>query len=181
MGLPHVEVEPLTIGYRSTRQVLELAREILGPLAPAIPPIATRDGVPVERHVFGEQSAAAAFLAGALRDLLAREPMASVALITRFPWQADVYFDVLSKAEIVSLRRVAHQDFPFRAGVDLTDVKQVKGLEWDYVVLLDVNANVYGLDDEARHLLHIAATRAAHQLWLIATGDPSPLVGNWEP
>jgi DNA helicase-2/ATP-dependent DNA helicase PcrA len=181
LGLPHVEVEPLTIGYRSTRQVLELAREILGPLAPETPPIATREGVPVERHVFGDPSAAAAFLAGALRDLLAREPMASVALITRFPWQADVYFDVFSKAEIASLRRVAHQDFPFRAGVDLTDVKQVKGLEWDYVVLLDVNANVYGADDEARHLLHIAATRAAHQLWLIATADPSPLVGNWEP
>jgi DNA helicase-2/ATP-dependent DNA helicase PcrA len=180
LGLPHVEVEPLTIGYRSTRQVLELAREVLGPLAPAVPPIATRDGAPIEHHVFGDAGAAAASLAAALRDVSAREPMASVALVSRHPWQADVYFDVLSRAEIPNLRRVRDQDFPFRAGIDVTDVKQVKGLEWDYVILLDVNASVYGQDDESRHLLHIAITRAAHQLWLVATGEPSALVSGWD-
>ncbi len=173
LGLPHVEVEPLQIGYRSTRQVLELAREILGPLAPATPPVAPREGAPVETHSFGDQGAAAAFLAAGLRDLALREPLASVALVTRHAWQADVYYDVLSRAEIPNLRRVRDQDFAFRAGVDLTDVRQVKGLEWDYVVLLDVNAQSYGNEDEARHLLHIAATRAAHQLWLISVGQPS--------
>jgi DNA helicase II / ATP-dependent DNA helicase PcrA len=179
LGLPHVEVEPLQIGYRSTRQVLELAREVLGPLAGA-PPIATRDGAPVERHRFHDQGTAAAFLATALRDLFARESMASVALIARFAWQADVYWDVLQQSEIPNLRRVRVQDFPFKAGIDVTDVKQVKGLEWDYVVLLDVNAQSYPAEDEARHLLHIAATRAAHQLWLVCTGDPSPIVGGWD-
>jgi DNA helicase-2/ATP-dependent DNA helicase PcrA len=56
----------------------------------------------------------------------------------------------------------------------------VKGLEWDYVVLLDVNASSLPAEDEARHLLHIAATRAAHQLWLVATAEHSPLVARWE-
>jgi DNA helicase-2/ATP-dependent DNA helicase PcrA len=58
----------------------------------------------------------------------------------------------------------------------VTDVRQVKGLEFDYVVLLDVNEASYPAQDEARHLLHIAVTRAAHQLWLTATGKPSPLL-----
>lgn len=180
LGLPHVEVEPLQIGYRSTRQVLDLAREVLGPIAPAVPPIATRDGAPIERHRFHDQGTAAAFLASALRDLFARETMASVACIARFPWQADLYFDVLKQSEIPHLRRVRAQDFPFKAGIDVTDVKQVKGLEWDYVILLDVNNQSYPAEDEARHLLHIAATRAAHQLWLIATGEPAPIVGGWD-
>lgn len=180
LGLPHVEVEPLQIGYRSTRQVLELAREVLGPLAPKTPPIATRDGAPVERHRFHDQGTAAAFLASALRDLSVRESMASVALVARHAWQADVYWDVLSQSEIPNLRRVRAQDFPFRAGVDVTDVRQVKGLEWDYVILLDVTAQSYPAEDEARHLLHIAATRAAHQLWMIATGEPSPIVHGWD-
>jgi len=179
LGLPHVEVEPLRIGYRSTRQVLELAREVLGPLAGA-PPVATRDGAPIERHRFHDQGTAAAFLASALRDLSARESLASVALIARHAWQADVYFEVLAQSEIPNLRRVRVQDFPFRAGIDVTDVKQVKGLEWDYVVLLDVNAQSYPAEDESRHLLHIAATRAAHQLWLITTGEPSPIVSGWD-
>jgi DNA helicase-2/ATP-dependent DNA helicase PcrA len=52
----------------------------------------------------------------------------------------------------------------------------VKGLEFDYVVMLDTNASSYGTDDESRHLFHIGVTRAAHQLWLLVTGTPSPLV-----
>ena len=28
----------------------------------------------------------------------------------------------------------------------------------------------------ARHLMHIGVTRAAHQLWLVSTGEPSPLI-----
>lgn len=180
LGLPHVEVEPLQIGYRSTRQVLELAREVLGPIAPKVPPVATRDGAPVERHRFHDQGSAAAFLASALRDLFQREHLASVALVSRYSWQADVYHDVLAQSEVPNLRRIRAQDFPFKPGVDVVDVKQVKGLEWDYVILLDVNAQSYPAEDEARHLLHIAATRAAHQLWLIGTGEPTPIVSGWD-
>ena len=58
----------------------------------------------------------------------------------------------------------------------MTDVRQVKGLEFDYVVMLDANASTYGTDDEARHLFHIGVTRAAHQLWLIVTGTRSLLL-----
>jgi len=73
------------------------------------------------------------------------------------------------------LRRVRRQDFPFQPGVDVTDVGQVKGLEFDYVVMLEANASSYGRDDESRHLFHIGVTRAAHQLWILVTGDPSPI------
>jgi DNA helicase-2/ATP-dependent DNA helicase PcrA len=77
---------------------------------------------------------------------------------------------------VPNLRRIAEQDFPFKAGVDVTDVRQVKGLEFDYVVLVEVARNSYGEDDESRHLLHIAATRAAHQLWITSSGEPSLLI-----
>ena len=75
-----------------------------------------------------------------------------------------------------ALRRVRAQEFGFRPGVEVTDVRQVKGLEFDYVVMLDANASSYGRDDESRHLFHIGVTRAAHQLWILVTGDPSPIV-----
>jgi DNA helicase-2/ATP-dependent DNA helicase PcrA len=44
------------------------------------------------------------------------------------------------------------------------------------VVLVEVNTATYPESEEARHLLHIAATRAAHQLWLTGTGTPSNLI-----
>jgi DNA helicase-2/ATP-dependent DNA helicase PcrA len=115
-------------------------------------------------------------LGEALRDLVASEPQASVAVIARYPEQADIYYRGLKTSEVPNLRRIAEQDFPFKPGVDVTDVRQVKGLEFDYVVLLEVGEASYPDQEEPRHLLHIAATRAAHQLWVTTTGDPSPLL-----
>jgi DNA helicase-2/ATP-dependent DNA helicase PcrA len=83
---------------------------------------------------------------------------------------------VLSAAEVPSLRLVAAQDFAFRPGIDVTDVRQTKGLEFDIVILLDVNEGSYAGDEHARRLLHVAMTRAAHQLWVTYTGTPSLLL-----
>ncbi len=176
LGLSHVAVEPLRIAYRSTREILAVARHAMGPRGLDVPGEAKRSGAPVEAFRFSAVGAAVAFVAEALRDLGVREPRASVALLARFPEQADRYYDGLRRAEVPNLRRVRVQDFTFRPGIDVSDVRQVKGLEFDYVLMLDANATSYGTDDESRHLFHIGVTRAAHQLWLIATGSPSPLI-----
>jgi DNA helicase II / ATP-dependent DNA helicase PcrA len=176
LGLNHVEVEPLKLSYRSSKPIIEFSRAVLGPLASADAPVATREGAPVDLFMHGHTGDAVATLSEALRDLMQSEPQASVCVITRFPEQADVYFGGLQRAEVPYLRRVAEQDFSFKPGVDVTDVRQVKGLEFDYVVIVEASESSYPDDDEARHLLHIAATRAAHQLWLFAVGKPSPLL-----
>jgi DNA helicase-2/ATP-dependent DNA helicase PcrA len=177
MSLPRVEIEPLRIAYRSTREILEVARYAMGPLADPIAPLAPRGGAPVEAHQFPGTGAAVAFLGEALRPLFAREQRATVALLARHPEQADLYYEGLSRAEVPYLRRVRAQDFSFRPGVEVTDIRQVKGLEFDYVVMLEVNAATFPADEESRHLFHIGATRAAHQLWLIVTSpSPSPLI-----
>jgi DNA helicase-2/ATP-dependent DNA helicase PcrA len=176
LGYDHVAIEPLKLSYRSTHEIVEFSRDVLGPLAAKDAPAATRHGAPIELFSFGHAGDAVAFLTESLRELIHSEPAASVALIARFPEQADLYFDALKRAEVPALRRVAEQDFSFRPGIDVTDVRQVKGLEFDYVILLDVTDSAYPSDDEARHLLHIAATRAAHQLWIVATGTPSTLL-----
>jgi DNA helicase-2/ATP-dependent DNA helicase PcrA len=176
LGLSHVEVEPLKLSYRSTHEIIEFAHEVLGPLAPEQPGRATRSGAPVELFRFSHSGDAVGFLSESLRDLARAEPRASVAVIARYPEQADLYYRGLVNAEVPNVRRVADQDFPFKPGVDVTDVKQVKGLEFDYVILVEVNAATYPEAEDARHLLHIAATRAAHQLWLTCTGEPSHLI-----
>lgn len=176
LGLSHVQVEPLQITYRSTEQVTAFAHAVLGPLAPATQPVATRLGAPVELFGFAHSGDAVGYLAEALRELSLDEPQASIAVVARYPEQADLYHAGLKQAEIPNLRRVAEQDFPFKAGVDVTDLRQVKGLEFDYVVLVEVNQSTYPVEDEARHLLHIGATRAAHQLWVLSTGKASELL-----
>jgi len=179
LDVDHLEIEPLRIAYRSTRQVLDLARAVLGPLADPDAPEAPREGAPVEHYNLPTQGAAAAFIAEALRPLMTREPHATVVILARYPEQADAYFNALEMAEVPHLRRASNYQFSFKPGVEVTEIKQVKGLEYDYVILVDVNAQSYPDTDPARYQLHVGATRAAHQLWVVSTGPPSPLLPDW--
>jgi DNA helicase-2/ATP-dependent DNA helicase PcrA len=175
LKLDHIDVEPLKLSYRSTSEIMAFANDALGHLRNMDESHATRAGAPVEYFTFAHTGDAVGFLSEALRALAQSEPMASIAVITRFPEHADVYAKGFTNAEVPNVRRIVEQDFPFRAGIDVTDVRQVKGLEFDYVILVEVSAESYPADDESRHLLHIAATRAAHQLWVTTTGVASPL------
>jgi DNA helicase-2/ATP-dependent DNA helicase PcrA len=176
LGLAHVEIEPLKLSYRSTYEIIEFAHQVLGPIAPEEMGKTTRGGAPVELFRFAHSGDAVGFLAESLRDLARAEPRASIAVLARYPEQADLYYHGLVNAEVPNVRRVKDQDFPFKPGVDVTDVKQIKGLEFDYVIVLEVNTATFPDSEEARHLLHIAATRAAHQLWLTCTATPSTLI-----
>jgi DNA helicase-2/ATP-dependent DNA helicase PcrA len=176
LGIAHDRVEPLRVSYRSTREIVDCALHVLGPLSGDVRPVAPRSGAPVESFGFASAGEASEFLAQALKELVRSEPLASVAVIARHPEQARLYYEALSAAEVPSLRLVAAQDFPFRPGIDVTDVRQTKGLEFDIVILLDVNEGSYANDEHARRLLHVAMTRAAHQLWVTYTGAPSTLL-----
>ena len=176
LGIPHERVEPLRVSYRSTREIVDVAEHVLGPLVGDVRPVAPRSGAPVEAFGFGSTGEAAEFLSHALGELMRAEPSASVALVARHAEQAHMYFDALIAAEVPHVRRVANQDFSFTAGIDVTDVRQTKGLEFDIVILLEVTDTAYPVNDHARRLLHVACTRAAHQLWITYAGTPSPLL-----
>ncbi|MES1171880.1 MAG: 3'-5' exonuclease [Bacteroidota bacterium] len=176
LGIPHERVEPLRVSYRSTREIVDAAEHVLGPLVGDVRPVAPRTGAPVESFGFGSAGEATEFLSHALVELMRAEPTASVALIARHAEQARLYYEALSEAEIPAIRIIADQDFPFTAGIDITDVRQTKGLEFDIVVLLEVTDASYPQNDDARRLLHVAMTRAAHQLWITYTGTPSALL-----
>jgi DNA helicase-2/ATP-dependent DNA helicase PcrA len=171
-------IEALRVSYRSTAEITTFARGVLGPLAHDAEPIATRHGPPVELFTFASTGESVAWLADALRQLAADEPDANVALVSRFSEHADVYFDGLSRADVPGVRRIAKQDFTWAPGFDVTDVRQTKGLEFDEVVLLETTAASYPDTVPARHALYVGATRAAHQLWCVASHTPSALVTN---
>jgi DNA helicase-2/ATP-dependent DNA helicase PcrA len=166
------------VSYRSTSEITEFARAILGPLAHDDVPVTTRRGPPVELFGFASPGEAVAWLAEVLKQLARDEPDANVALVARFPQQAEVYFEGLERAEVPNVRRVAKQDFSWDPGVDVTDVRQTKGLEFDEVVLLETTAASYPVSPPARHALYVGATRASHQLWCVASDEPSKLVSD---
>jgi len=171
------EVETLRISYRSTREIMDFALALLGPLreddeAPAT----TRSGPPVEYFRFTDHGACVAFLGQALEALAHEEPLASVALLTPSPTLSALYYEGLRLADVPRLGLVRDQRYSFAPGVEITEAQAVKGLEFDYVVVVEASAGHYGDTPAARRLLHVAATRAIHQLWLTSVATPSPLL-----
>lgn len=177
LGLDGTEVSTLRVSYRSTHPVASFAYSILGDLQEDDePPLTTRSGPPVEYFRFTDHGACVAFLADALRPLVREEPLASVAILTPSPDLSALYFAGLQTAEVPHVQIVENQRFCFAPGIEITEVGQVKGLEFDYVVLVEVSAATFPATAAARRLLHVGATRAIHQLWLTSVATPSPLL-----
>ena len=109
-----------------------------------------------------------------LAELLDREPKAQVAIIAREDELARRLHDTLQRQ--LPVRLVLDGRFTFQPGIDITAVAQVKGLEFDYVIVPDATANVYPNDPVSRRMLHVAATRAVYQLWIVTEGKRSPLL-----
>ncbi len=167
LGVPGAEQVRLKVSYRCPPPIAELARHVLGSQAAGLETTAhAREAAPVGFHHFPSFDQASLFLRDALQDLLEREPRASVAVIASSSDAADTFFAGLSG--LGRVRRVVEGQYTFEPGVDVTDADEVKGLEWDYVVLPDVTARGYPVDDESRRRLHVAVTRAAHQLWVLS-------------
>ena len=177
LGLDGAAVETLQVSYRSSDEITRFSLSLLGDLRePDLAVHTTRSGPDVELFLLTEHGASIAMLAEALTELANAEPLASVALLTPSSDHSDLYWKGLSQCEVPRLHRVTRQDFRFAPGIEITEVDQVKGLEFDYVVLIDANAAHYPDDARSRRLLHVGATRAVHQLWLTSVGTPSPIV-----
>ena len=177
LGVQGQEVETLKINYRSSAQITKFAFDVLGDLREddEVPP-SSRQGPPVELFSFDDTGAAVFFLAEALLSLAANEPDATVAIITPSATLSESWFRALSRSDIPRLRLVRDNDFRFRPGIEITELEPVKGLEFDYVILVDVNAQHFPDTPRARRALHVASTRGIHQLWAITTDRPSPLL-----
>lgn len=171
LGLKQVSAKHLKTTYRSTAEIAMFAHKALGPLAPAEPPISIKTGAPVTTTILADEGPMSILLNEALQKLMIDEPSASVAIITKSQASALRLYKVLKG--LPKIRYVEKGDFEFRPGIDVTTADQVKGLEFDYVIIADATSQNYEDRPEHRRLFHVAATRAIHQLWVIAPGAPS--------
>jgi DNA helicase-2/ATP-dependent DNA helicase PcrA len=76
----------------------------------------------------------------------------------------------------IPARLVVDGSFCFRPGVDVTCTHEIKGLEFDVVVIPDADARTYPDEPAARRALYVAMTRAVDRLWLMTGGPWSPVL-----
>ena len=175
-GAQGAQICRLAVSYRCPRPIFELAQHILGDLASPAAKSAARDGVPVGQFAFPNTEVSDLFCVGELVDLAEREPEASIAVIAHDAEAARRFHALLP--ERARARLVLAGEFCFDAGIDVTDLDNVKGLEFDYVLVPQVNDGVFPPNDEARRRLHVAVTRAVWQLWLVSGGNRSKILAD---
>lgn len=156
-----LQLDELPVGHRSTRPIMELALAASGEHDPALL-AQTRPGHPV-RWLEGDEATIES-AAAEIQAFRTRRPSTLVAVLTRTKAEADHWASELDGRLGDAVRRGHREAFAFEAGVVVSNVHQVKGLEFDGVVLVEPA----GYGERDRNLLHVAITRAADQLWIVA-------------
>ena len=172
----------LAVSYRCPAAVTALARTLrdvdLPTAAPATglgaDPTAEPNTDAVVFAALANECHLIAQIIDALRDLRQVDSAATVAVICRSPAAAERMARLLGRG--LEARLARDGDFRFAAPVEVTCVKEVKGLEFDYVIVPDATSQSYPQDAAARRALYVAVTRTAQQLLLAAAGSFTPLL-----
>jgi hypothetical protein len=172
LGAGDSTVIELEITYRCPASVMELACRVMDDPMPA--ERSPLDDGSLVATGFAHDLAQALRLTEVIEELCARHPEACAAIVCRDPEAAARWHFALRHC--LRPRLVVGGEFDFEAGVCITFVSEVKGLEFDVVIVPDADERSYPDTPESRRALYVAVTRAVHGLWLCWTGAPSPIL-----
>jgi len=167
---PHLDdrwrLERLTINYRTPAEIAEVAADVLEAIDPGLhPPRPVR-----ETGVTPWEAGAPPGELGALLGELAREESAAIGAGNLAVIVPADRLDELTRAVGVAVPDVVLEDPSLDRPVVVLSVKQVRGLEFDSVLVADpariVSESTSGLND-----LYVAITRATQRLGVVHEGD----------
>jgi DNA helicase-2/ATP-dependent DNA helicase PcrA len=166
----------LNRSYRSTLEIIYFANEVLKlgldqPVALAIPVF--RSGDPV--HIVQMQEPALIHsLVEAVRKLLAGD-ITTIAILARTEARSEVLYKKLNAAGL-SVNLISAGQQQYNGGVSIVPTFMAKGLEFDAVMIMDVDETSYPATEQDAKLLYVGCTRALHSLQLWHSGAASPLI-----
>jgi DNA helicase IV len=182
LGQSDARRETLLVSYRCPPPIEALARSILArsqaETGPAI------EGLAVEPARLSWIAAANPCawqdeLLSLLTQVRSDDPQATIAVILRYEASARLFYDHF--AEFLPIRLCLAGDFDFRPGIKITCVPEVKGLEFDYVIIPDLDRSTYSDTPLSARALYVAVTRAKFAVALAWTGKVSSIVAAHVP
>jgi DNA helicase-2/ATP-dependent DNA helicase PcrA len=167
--------------YRTTIEVIEFANEIIKGLFPAsykLPEAVLRHGDPVEIVELESELGGGAISSSdekVLLELIKKEDkagFATLAIVCRDMKHADKVFANLSAIKDKLPRSVFnYNEEDYHEGILVLPVERAKGLEFDSVIVADMNENYYSKSFLNAKLFYVAVTRALHRLHVIVNKD----------
>ncbi len=168
--LPRSGMRTLVTSYRSTVEIMEFA----GTIATRHPYSGMESAKPVLRHgsapaFYGAENEKDRLRAigQAIEDM--KESCESICVIEKTSDRAE------KTAKALGLIHLRASDANYRGGLCVASIDQVKGLEFDGVVIACAGEDDLPDTPAMARLAYVAATRALHRLSLVHAGDLSPL------
>jgi DNA helicase-2/ATP-dependent DNA helicase PcrA len=164
--------------YRSTMEIIHFANVILErsgePVTLAKPVF--RSGEKVVVHAVAPDRRLDT-ISRSVEHLLQNGDSTTVAVIARTDAEARGIHEHLT-AQGFEATLIHSGERTYRGGLSVLPVYLSKGLEFDAVLLTDVDALRYERSPQDAKLLYVGCTRALHHLWLLHTGVVSPLIAD---
>lgn len=155
---PKIERLYLSKSYRSTYEIMTFAKELIQDQT--IEPM-LRHGEAPQRIVVASLEAEVQLAAEYIHEFI-EKGYASIGILTKNQVQAEVWYHQLTLMQI-NCQLLTEDSTTFHEGVTIASVQSAKGLEFDGVIGVDMQADNYsGVGD--KYLQFIIATRAMHQL-----------------
>ncbi|MFS0782052.1 HelD family protein [Bacillus sp. 1P06AnD] len=163
----------LTRSYRSTKEIIEFANEVIKnaevPVGLATPVF--RSGEKVKVISVEDQFTE---IVKVLQDLQ-KGNVKTIAIIGRTDAECRTIHEQLLTAGI-HVNVIEANQRKYEGGISVVPVYLAKGLEFDAVVLIDVDASHYKDSKEDAKLLYVGCTRSLHELRIFYSGEVSPLI-----
>ena len=163
----------LTRSYRSTKEIIEFANEVIKnaeiPVGLATPVF--RSGEKVKVISTDNQFAA---IVKTLQHMQS-ENVKTIAVIGRTDDECRDIYEKLTATGITANVIEANQS-KYEGGISVVPVYLAKGLEFDAVLLIDVDEVHYKGTKHDAKLLYVGCTRSLHDLRIFYSGEASPLI-----
>lgn len=172
LGVEGAKVSRLEVPHRATLPIMRVADSIVGDetLRGRMGPMPTL--TLTDSHE-GQLDRAEEIIRTVVRD----HPAAHVCVVTRHRGAATGVLQDLERrlAEDAIPIRTGHNDqFLFQPGVTVTNMRQIKGLEFDAVVALDATVDDYPSTEQGKRNLYTLLTRAKDRLDIVCPGTLTP-------
>jgi len=168
----------LTVSFRSTVEVMEIAEHLRGQKFGAKENASRGRHGPIPSFRRVEDPT---LLANRIGQWIAARQQDSAkslsGIICRYPKQAVQLMEELRRLGYPAVRLGHREQFDFSPGITITNVHQVKGLEFRNVLVVEPSEDNYNPENEEEsNLLYVAVTRAEQRLDFIGVKKPSPLL-----
>ncbi|MGY3802676.1 UvrD-helicase domain-containing protein [Pigmentibacter ruber] len=179
LGMNSAKVTKLEVGHRSTLPIMWLADSI----------------AKNEKSFIGREGAYPQLIENLSNDQIIQHiykfvlermeqvPSAHICVVLKKKDKIEEFHHKLNellRSKKISVRKVLQgndeHEFRFQAGVSISNIHQIKGLEFDSVIIADAGAKPWNDTPEVRCQMYVAVSRAQEHFIALCEGEGSPLL-----